>query len=92
MYETIIKDTIYSNIELDLNGKRIQSLPIVTNVEVTSIKRESFSLGDEILDSQAYHITVNITYKKDLNYPTTYKLIMIKNNNLLQIVKTGEEI
>lgn len=92
MYKTIVKDTIYSNIEINLDGKRTQALPTVTNVEVLSIERESFSKENEVLDSDAYHITVSITYEKDMEYPTTYELIMIKNNQLLQIVKTGEEI
>lgn len=90
IYENEVKNTIYSSIELTLDEKRNQILPIVKNVEITSIERKSFSLKEEVLDNDAYYITTNITYEQDLNYPTTYNLVMIKNDKLLQIVKTEE--
>lgn len=89
-YKTIIKDTIYSNIELNLNGERTQELPEVNNIEITSIDRTKFSLNKQVIDEQAYDIKVNISYVKDLGYPKKYNIILVKNNDLLEVVKAQE--
>lgn len=86
-YKTIIKDTIYSSIELNLNGERTQELPEVSDVEVISNKRIKFFLDKEIIDEQAFDIKVNISYVKDLGYPTEYNIVLVKNNDLLEVAK-----
>lgn len=87
-YMTMIKDTIYSNIEVNLDGKRNQSLPTVKNVEITTINNDKFLYNGEVLDSNAYYISASIEYEVDLEYPTTYNVVLVKNNDLLQVVKT----
>lgn len=89
-YKTMIKETIYSSIELNLDGKREQKLPTVTNVEINTITRETFSTQNDVLDQNAFHITATITYEENLNYPTNYELILVKNKNILQVVKAKE--
>lgn len=86
-YKTKVMDTIYSTIELNLDGKRTQELPTVKEVTVSSITNEAFSINKEVVDSNAFKIKVDIEYEKDLDYPTNYTIIMIKNENLLQVVK-----
>lgn len=88
-YKTIIKDTIYSSIELNLNGERTQELPEVTNVEIISTKRTKFFLNSKVMDDQAFDIKANISYVKDLGYPKEYNIILVKNNELLQVVKSS---
>lgn len=88
-FKIMVKDTIYANIELNLAGKRTQVLPIVTNVEITSVERKSFSLNKIVIDKEAYYIKTNISYEKDLNYPKEYNIVLVKNNNLLQVVKAS---
>lgn len=88
-YKTIIKDTIYSSIELNLNGERTQELPEVSNVEVISTGRIKFFLNKEIIDEQAFDIKVNISYVKDLGYPKEYNIVLVKNNDLLQVAKSS---
>lgn len=88
-YKTIIKDTIYSSIELNLNGERTQELPEVTNVEITSTKRTKFFLNSKVMDDQAFDIKANISYVRDLGYPKEYNIILVKNNELLQVVKSS---
>lgn len=88
-YKTIIKDTIYSSIELNLNGERIQELPEVSNVEIKSIERTKFFLNREIIDEQAFDIKVNISYVKDLGYPKEYNIVLVKNNDLLEVAKSS---
>lgn len=89
-YKEIIKDTIYAGIITNLDGKRTQDLPIVSNVEVESISRESFSYNGNVIDSEAYHIILNIEYEKDLDYPTSYRVLLVHNNDILQVAKAGE--
>ena len=88
-FKIMVKDTIYANIELNLDDKRTQELPIVTNVEINSVERKSFSLNKTVIDKEAYYIKANISYEKDLNYPKEYNIVLVKNNNLLQVVKTS---
>lgn len=88
-YKTIIKDTIYSSIELNLNGERTQELPEVSNVEVISTGRIKFFLNKEIIDEQAFDIKVNISYVKDLGYPKEYNIVLVENNDLLQVAKSS---
>lgn len=88
-FKLMVKDTIYANIELNLDGKRTQELPVVTNVEITSVERKSFSLNKTVIDKEAYYIKANISYEKDLSYPKEYNIVLVKNNNLLQVVKAS---
>lgn len=89
-YKKLVKDTIYSNIELNLDGKRIQKLPIVKDVVVSSIEREAFSLNNEVLDSQAFKLVLDIIYEENMDYPTKYGIVLIKNNKTLEVVKGFE--
>lgn len=88
-FKKIVKDTLYANIELDLDGTRQQNLPTVTNVEITSIKNNQFLYNKKVLDSNAYYVSAKIEYDKDLGYPTTYDIVLVKNEDLLQIVKSN---
>ena len=87
-YITMVKDTIYSNIEVNLDGKRNQSLPVVKNVEITGVTNDKFLYNGNVLDSNAYYISASIEYEVDLGYPTTYNVVLFKNDDLLQVVKT----
>lgn len=88
-FKIMVKDTIYANIELNLDDKRTQVLPVVTNIEITSVERKSFSLNKTVIDKEAYYIKANISYEKDLSYPKEYSIVLVKNNNLLQVVKAS---
>ena len=87
-YITMVKDTIYSSIEVNLDGTRTQSLPKVKNVEINTVTNDKFLYNDEVLDSNAYYVSATIEYETDLGYPTTYNVVLVKNNDLLQVVKT----
>lgn len=88
-YKTIIKDTIYSNIELNLNGERTQELPEVSNIEIISSKRTKFFLNNQVMDEQAFDIKANVSYVKDLGYPKEYNIVLVRNNDLLEVVKSS---
>lgn len=88
-FKTKIKNTMYANIEIDLDGKRNQDLPEVTNVTINNITNNSFSYNNEVLDDKAYYISVSIEYNKNLGYPTEYEVVLVRNDKLLQVVKAS---
>ena len=69
-------ETVYKYIEHNVYGNRKQELPVVTEVKVESVNTNSYKY-DNITDDKAYIVKVNITYEKDLGYPTsiTVKLV-----------------
>lgn len=80
----IAKTTLYSNVKSNIYGDRQQELPIVSNVQVKSIENSLFTYQNN--DYNSYNILLNITYQKDLDYPTEYSLILIKNDKYWQVV------
>lgn len=90
IYKEQVKNTLYSNIEMNLDNTRTQKLPTVTSVEIVKVEKTNFEVKNESKD--AYHVTVKIQYEQDLKYPTEYQIILVKNNELLQIAKVGKEI
>ena len=89
-FELMVKESIYSNIELDFDGTREQKLPVVKNIEINSIDREVFTLNDEIIDNEAFKINVSIEYEEDLGYPVSYNVILVNKDKKLQVVKSFE--
>ncbi len=80
------KTSVYAYIQNNIYGDRKQSLPMVSEVEVTSIEMTEYH-GDSLSDEQAYEVDVIITYEEELNYPTHVTLVLAHANNKLQIVK-----
>lgn len=79
----IAKTTLYSNVKSNIYGDRKQQLPIVSNVYINSIESSSFTYQNNKYNS--YDVTLNITYQKDLGYPTKYNLSLIKNDKYWQV-------
>lgn len=80
----LAKSSVYKYVENDTYGKRDQELPNVTNVEVTDIKRSTYK-SDSKSDDNAYDVSLKVTYKKDLGYPTVINLTLIHDDKLLSI-------
>lgn len=85
-FEKLAKDGIYKTVENNMYSNRNQELPIVTDTEVTNVETTSYDYLDSN-DSNAYIITVAITYKKDLEYQDECTLTIVHSNNKLEIVK-----
>lgn len=81
----IAKTTLYSSVESNIYNDRVQELPTVTNTKIVSLKESSFTYQDTNYDS--YEVIINIEYQKDLGYPQTYNLTLIKNGKYLQVAK-----
>ena len=88
-FKLMVKESMYSNIELDLDGTREQKLPVVKNVIINSTTKDKFLYNNEVIDEEAYYIDTTIEYEEDLGYPKNYKVVLVKKDNQLQIVKAG---
>lgn len=77
--------TLYNFVESNIDGKRTQELPIVKDVNVSDVFETKYTYNKTEYD--AYIISTDITYEKDLGYPKSMKLTIIKDNNILYIVK-----
>lgn len=77
--------TLYNFVESNIDGKRTQELPIVKDVNVSDVFETKYTYNKTEYD--AYIVSTDITYEKDLGYPKSIKLTIIKDNNILYIVK-----
>ena len=85
MFKNKVMDTLYSNIEDNSYDTRKQELPEVENVELTDDKTIQYEIDDKKLDAHEY--TIDITYKKDLEYDNKVKVITVKDDNKIYIVE-----
>ena len=78
------EDKMYKYIESDVYGGRKQSLPVVKSA-VATVEKTSYN-GKVTTDENAYKATVDITYEKDLEYPTKVYLTLVHNENKLYVI------
>lgn len=76
---------MYYYIESDIYGKRKQDLPIVSSVDVASIKSTPVTYQSKI-DDKGYIVNLTITYQKDLGYQEDVSLTLIHTDKKLEIV------
>lgn len=77
-------DTVYKYVKQNIYDDRKQELPEVKSSNIKEVKNETFKYGN-LKDEKAYVITVNLTYKKDLDYPEEVTLKLFHNNKKLEI-------
>ncbi|MDO5569398.1 MAG: hypothetical protein Q4G04_04735 [bacterium] len=85
-FVTKAQDTIYAYVNSNIYNNRNQELPIVSNVEA-SIENNTTFKYDTITDNKAINTVVNITYQKDLKYPSTINLTLIHSDKYLYIAE-----
>ena len=75
---------IYKFVESNVYGGRKQVLPVVkeASATVTEAKYE----GKTVQDENGYTADVEITYEKDLGYPTKVNLTIVHSNDKLYVV------
>ena len=76
---------LYSNVLSNIYNDRVQELPIVNEVNIDLIKETIFNYNNK--EYKGYLVEVSISYEKDLSYPTTYKLTIIKEDKYLYVAK-----
>ena len=77
--------TLYKNVENNLDGKRTQKLPEVSEVSVTNIEETTYTYDKE--EYSGYIVTLDWNYVEDLGYDKSIKLTLIRENGMLYIVK-----
>lgn len=77
--------TIYNYVESNVYGDRKQELPTVKEVTIQNTKTVNYQ-GEKTSDPLAYEIVVDISYEKDLKYPTNVKITLVHKNDKLYIV------
>ena len=80
---------MYPSVKSNVYGDRKQELPEVTEVSITEVKNDAFKIKEKTIDN-AYYITAEIKYSKDLGYPKKYSLVLVKNDKKIEVVKAGE--
>ena len=82
-------ETVYKYIEHNVYGNRTQELPIVSDIETLDIKETTYKYKD-INEEKAYKVTVNVSYEKDLDYPSEVVVVLIHNSEnpkKLEVIK-----
>ena len=85
-FEKGAMSSIYKYVESNVYGDRKQALPIVKEIIQENIETKNFKYNNTS-DSNAYYLTMNISYTKDLGYPTKVELVLIHNNDRLEVAK-----
>ena len=78
-------DTIYKYVEINVDGKRTQELPVVKEVTASNVLETKYTYNNK--NYPAYVVTANWEYEKDLEYQKSMKITFIKDKNILYIVK-----
>ena len=80
------KDTYYKYVENDLYGKRHQTLPEVTKVEIESVDKKEYQYNDQT-DSEAYHVKATWKYRHGKGYQDKATLIFVHKDKKLELVE-----
>ncbi len=77
--------SLYRNIQSNIDGKREQQLPEVSKIEATDVTEGKYNYDG--VDYDAYTVTLNWEYVVDMGYQNSMKVTLIKENDLLYVVK-----
>ena len=82
------EDTYYKYVESNIYKNRKQSLPVVTNIEITSVEQEAYTYGDKT-DDKAYKVNVKWSYTDDSfsDYQKEADLIFVHDDIKLSLVE-----
>lgn len=80
-----VEDTLYKIIEDNTYGKRNQTLPYVSSINVTDTNESKYKIGEEELD--AYEVTLNWEYEKDLGYDKNGVVTLVKKDKKVYVVE-----
>ena len=79
-------DTIYKYVQSNVYDDRKQELPVVSKVEVKEATMTPVTIGD-LNDQNGYTVTLSVTYKKDMGYPTDVTLKLVHDNKKIYVVE-----
>lgn len=82
------KDTIYKYVENNLSGDRVQKLPGVKSVQISSVESTKFTYNAEnITDENAYEVKASWEYNEDLGYQKEATFTLMHVDKKLVIVE-----
>lgn len=85
-YKENVTDTIYKYIEDNSENKRKQNLPVVSSIEVKSVKKDKFTIKDD-KTYPSYVFKINWDYKVNLAYDKEGTITVINDNNKMYVVQ-----
>lgn len=84
-YSLNVRDTLYRYLEDNTNDKRTQTLPEVTDIDITNTEEIEYDYNDKTYP--AFEIDLEWSYKKDLGYDEDGTVIVVKQNEMLYIIE-----
>jgi len=79
-----VSETIYKYIEDNSNNDRKQELASVVEVIIKNVENTNYLIGEK--EYEAYNVTLEWLYEKDLGYDTNAILTLIKDENVISVV------
>lgn len=86
-YVTNITDTIYKYVEDNTDGKRTQSLPVVSEVSLKGTKKSDYKVDSLNTKFPAYVFEFDISYSSDLGYDTKAEVTVVNRDNFMYVVE-----
>lgn len=84
-FQTVIENSIYKTVENNLDDTRTQDLPIVSDINLDSIKETTFTMPDESVVN-GYAVKLSWNYVEDLGYDNSATLILIPDEQKYGVV------
>ena len=78
-------NSLYKNVKSNLDGKRKQTLPEVASIEVVDVFDTKYTYNKN--EYEAYIVSLKWTYTKENSYQNKIKLTLIRDKDMLYIVK-----
>lgn len=78
-------NSLYRNIKNNLDGKRKQTLPEVASIEIVEVFETKYTYNKN--EYESYIVSLKWTYTKENSYQNKIKLTLIKDKDMLYIVK-----
>jgi hypothetical protein len=84
-YKVNVEDTLYKYVEDNSNNNRTQSLPEVSDVQITDFKKVKYKVSDTELD--AYEVALKWSYVVDMDYESEGSVIILQKDNKYYVVE-----
>jgi ABC-type Na+ efflux pump permease subunit len=80
MFEQKAMDTLYSTLLDDTYGDREQVLPEIKGVEIVSVEKTKYLMGEQVVDG--YLVKLNMSYVSDMGYDTKASVVVCKEEGV----------
>lgn len=86
MFKNKVMDTLYEDLEDNSYDTRNQQLSTVSAVIIDESKETTYQLDDD-KELSGYEYIINIEYEEDLGYDNKAKVIVVRDDNKMYVVK-----